>query len=105
MILVCLGVGLVLRDLQTVQFDLGEGDSDEHLDASVKHLKRSRLGWGHNQALLRACQDILEDIKICFPQEEDLEPPPNKVPPQTKVPKASPAKRPATRQSAAAAKL
>jgi hypothetical protein len=105
MVLMCLGVGLVLRDLQTVQFDLGEDDSDEHLDASVKHLKRSKLGWGHNQALLRACQDTMEDIKICFPEEDDLEPPPKKVPRKTQLPKPSQPKRLSTRSSSAATKL
>jgi hypothetical protein len=41
--LMCLGIGLVLGDLHTIQFDLGEDDSDEHLSASVKHLKASKL--------------------------------------------------------------
>jgi hypothetical protein len=102
-VLVCLGIGLVLRDLRTVQFDLGEGDSDEHLDESVKYLKHSRLGWGHTQALLRACRDIMDDIQICFPEEEDPLPLP-KVTRKPKVPKPTP-KRASTRQTAAAAKL
>jgi hypothetical protein len=59
----CLGVGLILRDLDFCQFRTGEGDE---ISADINHIARSALNWGHYQALLSACKDILEDIEICF---------------------------------------
>lgn len=77
-VLICLGIGLVLRDLQTHQFDLGEDSSDEQLDATVKHLKHSKLGWAQHQVLARCCMDLRKDIRLCFNEEEqaDREPTP-----------------------------
>jgi hypothetical protein len=75
-LLMCLGIGLVLRDLHTGQFELGEGDSDDHLPASTKHLKRSKLGWAQNQVLQRCCQEMWSDMQLCFNQDEHPQTPP-----------------------------
>lgn len=112
-VLICLGIGLVLRDLQTHQFELGEDSSDEHLDATVKHLKHSKLGWAQTQVLARCCQDLRKDIRICFNEEEEPEtspPPPAKSRTPRSRRKPSPPKqtlfpRRATRQSAAATEM
>jgi hypothetical protein len=74
--LMCLGIGLVLQDLHTIQFDLGEDDSDEHLSASVKHLKTSKLEWAQNQVMLRCCQEMWSDIQLFFTVEQEPETPP-----------------------------
>lgn len=110
MALMCLGIGLVLRDLWTNQFELGEDSSDEGLDDSVKHLKHSRLGWPESQVLLRCCQDIRRDIRLCFNEEQEPETP---TPPRPKPktprnnrkpdpPRRKAPKRGGTRQTAAA---
>jgi hypothetical protein len=78
MILMCLGVGLVLRDLDKIQFGLGEEeDSDAESDPSVQLLKNSKLTWGHTQAILGACQDIMDDVTVCFQEETELQKPGN----------------------------
>jgi hypothetical protein len=102
-ILMCLGIGLVLRDLHTMQFELGEdNEADDDLDPLVHHLKTSKLHWGHSQALAGACEDVMQDIAICFPAEEDPHPPPKK--PVKVIPqKQSPPPRPRTRGATAAA--
>jgi hypothetical protein len=74
-IIMCLGIGLVLRDLEFSQFQTGE--ENRHgiiLDSSNQHLAHSILEWGHHQALLHVCNDLLEDIQICFHDEEDHHP-------------------------------
>jgi hypothetical protein len=79
MILMCLGVGLVLRDLAKIQFGFGEEeDNDGDSDMSVQHLKTSKLTWGHTQALLGACQDIIDDVGVCFQDENRSQHPGNK---------------------------
>jgi nitrogen fixation-related uncharacterized protein len=104
-ILICLGIGLVLWDLNTIQFDLGEGDdADDADDPSVHHLKGSALAWGHAQAILGTCQDIMEDIAICFPAEEDPQPPPKKIL-KAILQKQSPPRGRMTRRATAAAHL
>lgn len=113
MVLICLGIGLVLRDLRIHQFELGEDSSDEHLDATVRHLKHSKLGWAQTQVLLRCCQDIRKDIWLCFNEEEEPEtptPPPAKSrAPRSRLkatpPKQTTSNRRATRLTAAATKL
>ena len=113
MVLMCLGIGLVLRDLHTHQFELGEDSSDEHLDATVKHLKHSKLGWAQTQVMIRCCQDLRKDIRLCFNEEEEPEIP---TPPPAKTraprshhkpspPRQTPSNRRATRQMTAATKL
>ena len=113
MVLMCLGIGLVLRDLRMHQFELGEDSSDEHLDATVKHVKHSKLGWGQTQALLRCCQDLRRDIRLCFNEEEEPEtptPPParSRAPRsrrRTSPPKAGPSSQRVTRKIVAVTKL
>jgi hypothetical protein len=103
-ILMCLGIGLVLRDFHTMQFDLGEGsEADDDLDPSVHHLKMSKLHWGHSQALAGACVDILQDIAICFPEEEEDPQPAPKKPVKAITQKQSHPTRPRTRGATAAA--
>jgi hypothetical protein len=78
MISMCLGVGLVLRDLAKIQFGLGEEENtDGDSDLSVQHLKSSKLTWGHTQAILGACQDIIDDVGVCFQDEQEPQHPRN----------------------------
>jgi hypothetical protein len=78
MILMCLGVGLVLRDLAKMQFGLGEeDDTDPAVHQSVQHLKHSKLTWGHTQAILDACQDVMDDVTVCFQDETESQHPGN----------------------------
>jgi hypothetical protein len=101
----CLGIGLVLRDLNTIQFDLGEGDDADDVEEPLQHLKTSKLTWGHSKAILGACRDIMDDIAICFQEEEEPQCPAKK-PVKANPPKPSPPRWPTTRRSAAeAAKL
>jgi hypothetical protein len=113
-VLMCLGIGLVLRDLRTGQFELGEDSSDEHLDASVKHLKKSKLGWAQSQVMVRCCQDLRKDIRLCFNEEEEegetLPLPRSKSTApksccQASPPKQTPSNQCVTRKSAAATNL
>jgi hypothetical protein len=62
----CLGVGLVLRDLHFNQFQTGSADEDSRIEDASTHVVQSVLNWGHYQALLSACRDLLEDMEICF---------------------------------------
>lgn len=91
MILMSLGVGLVLRDLAMIQFGLGEeGDTDPAVDLSVQHLKHSKLTWGHTQAILEACQDVIDDVAVCFQEETQSKHPANKsVKPASPKPSSS----------------
>jgi len=66
-LLVCLGIGLVLRDLHVIQFDLGEGeDVSGDIDPAIKHLQKSKLEWAHTQVLLPICISIAEDLRTCL---------------------------------------
>jgi hypothetical protein len=66
-ITMCLGVGLILRDLDFAQFQADDADQDDgNLDLSNRHVAKSVLDWGHCQALLLACRDVSEDMGICF---------------------------------------
>src|SRR5262249_40921927 len=69
-LLMCLGIGLVLRDLSTIQFGLDENDSSESL---IPQLHFSCLNWGHSQALLAVCTEIVNDITICLDDTHDLD--------------------------------
>jgi hypothetical protein len=62
----CLGVGLVLRDLHLNQFQTGSADQNCRIGDASTHVVQSVLNWGHYQALLSACRDLLEDMEICF---------------------------------------
>ena len=35
-------------------------------------MAQSVLNWGHYQALLSACRDVLDDIDICFDLNQDV---------------------------------
>jgi hypothetical protein len=87
MILMCLGVGLVLRDLAKMQFGFGEEeDNDGDSDVSIQHLKNSKLTWGHTQAMLGACQDIIDDVGVCFQEENGPQNPGNTAKPSSAKP-------------------
>jgi hypothetical protein len=112
MVLICLGIGLVLQDLHMLQFELGEDSSDEHLDPTVKHMKHSKLGWAQTQVLLRCCQDLRRDIRLCFNEEDDPDTP-TPLPAKSRAPrsrrkpgspKPGPSNRRATRWTTAATK-
>ena len=62
----CLGVGLVLRDLHFRQFKTSSDDEDSSNGGTSTHAIKSVLNWGHYQALLSACRDIRDDMEICF---------------------------------------
>lgn len=68
----------MLRDLAKIQFGFGEEeDNDGDSDLSVQHLKNSKLTWGHTQAMLGACQDIIDDVGVCFQDENRSQHPGN----------------------------
>ena len=75
-LLVCLGIGMVLRDLQVIQFGLGEGNEDSsNSDAAIAHLRKSQLDWGHSKALLRICNTIVDNLNTCLGELEEPDPP------------------------------
>jgi hypothetical protein len=55
---VCLGIGMVLRDLHIIQFDLQ--------DPASAHLKMSKLEWAHTQVVVQMCLTIVSDLKACL---------------------------------------
>jgi hypothetical protein len=72
-IVVCLGIGLILRDLQVIQFGFGEDNEDSPalpVDHAIAHLKRSRLEWEHANVLLRTCKTITANLKNCLENNE-----------------------------------
>ena len=77
-ILMCLGIGLVLRDLHAVQRKYRV--KGVVVDKSVRHLQKSALGWGQEQSLLRECIRLKDDILRCLGEtsETDDTPPPPK---------------------------
>jgi hypothetical protein len=73
-LLVCLGIGMVLHDLYTIQFELGEEDEDSgDLDPAIKYLKKSKLEWAHTQALLQMCLTIAGDLRECLDGQSRVE--------------------------------
>jgi hypothetical protein len=74
-LLVCLGIGLVFRDLQTIQFtEEGEDFPDELGD----FLKDTSLTWAHVDALADACHSLEMVLKSCLQSletDDDLEEP------------------------------
>ena len=62
----CLGVGLILRDLHFNQFPNGPADEESSIGDVSSHVAQSVLDWGHYQALLSVCRDACEDIEICL---------------------------------------
>jgi hypothetical protein len=74
---VCLGLGLLLRDLHVIQFELGEngeGGVSGGLDPTIEHLKKSKLEWGHSKELLRLCDSIVRTLEICLDDGEQQQP-------------------------------
>jgi hypothetical protein len=70
---VCLGIGLILRDLSVVQFGFGEENEDSRaqpVDPAIAHLKESCLQWEHANALLRTCKTITANLKNCLENSE-----------------------------------
>jgi hypothetical protein len=89
-ILMCLGIGLVLRDLHAAQYVYRK--EGVVADESAQHVQDSLLGWGQRQSLLRECTRLRNDIFGCFglELEPDETPPPS--PHQLKVGESSKAK-------------
>jgi hypothetical protein len=54
-----LGIGLVLRELYLIQFELGE---DKSASNNCPHLLTSQLTWAHTNALLQRCAAIEADL-------------------------------------------
>jgi hypothetical protein len=54
-----LGIGLVLRELYLIQFELGE---DKSASKNCPHLLTSQLTWAHTNALLQRCAAIEADL-------------------------------------------
>jgi hypothetical protein len=57
--IVCLAIGLILRDIQGIQFVEGEDNQDDHLKGSV-------LSWGEVGVLMSRCREMEQDIKACL---------------------------------------
>ena len=57
-LVVCLGIGMVLRDLRVVEF----GSEDP----ASAHLRKSKLEWGHTQAVVQMCLTIVDDLNACL---------------------------------------
>lgn len=87
-ILMCLGIGLVLRDLHAVQHVYRQ--EGVVADEAAQHMQDSMLGWGQRQSLLRECMRLREDIFNCFGLELERQETPE--PHQPKVGQSSKAK-------------
>jgi hypothetical protein len=77
-LVVCLGIGLLLRDIQVIQFGFGEDNqhaSSSKQNRAIAHLEKSQLEWGHSKVLLRMCTVIAADLKTCLAEIEQEEPP------------------------------
>lgn len=76
-LVVCLGIGLLLRDLHVIQFGFEEGNqhsSSSKQNPAIAHLEKSQLEWGHSKVLLRLCKGIAADIKTCLAEVEHGDP-------------------------------
>lgn len=75
-ILMCLAIGMVLRDLHAAQYDYGE--PGVVVDEAARHVQESCLGWGQCQSLLRECTRLRKDIFRCLGLELErvVSPPP-----------------------------
>jgi hypothetical protein len=69
-LVVCLGIGLLLRDLHVVQFDVQ--------DPTGAYLSKSKLEWAHTQVVLQMCTTLVDDLRECLDvgQSEDVATPP-----------------------------
>jgi hypothetical protein len=69
---VCLGIGLILHDIHTIQFELGESNEDSaDRDTALAPLKKSKLDWAHSQALLQMCITVAADLKECLEEAKE----------------------------------
>jgi hypothetical protein len=97
-ILICLGLGLLLRDLYTIQFDLSEDGEDDVVDKAALHLKQSVLSFAHLDPVLVTCGRMEADLKECIEhvnveqEDEGSEPVPPPKKPHT-ASKAPPSKK------------
>ena len=68
---VCLGIGLVLHDLDLIHSTLGGDGNQPAADQSgvPKHLLQLKLNWAHLQTLLQVCLNIERDLNICLGTE------------------------------------
>jgi hypothetical protein len=87
----CLGIGLVLRDLHAVQYVYRK--EGFVADESSQHMQDSLLGWGQRQTLLRECIHLRKDIFGCLGLELEREDTPPPDPHQRKAGESSNAKR------------
>jgi hypothetical protein len=70
----CLGVGLLARDIQSIQFDFSEGGQyHDGTDESVQYLQKSALDWMDLETLMDACTAALEDIALMFENPKDAQ--------------------------------
>jgi len=91
-LLMCLGIGLILQDLATIQFNLDESEMGT-IDPAALHLLKSKLNWAHSDALLKACEELQADFDICLegePENITITPPPLSPPPKKKTVSPSP---------------
>jgi hypothetical protein len=58
---VCLGIGLVLRDLEVLQFTLGE-DQKTLANPPPAYIQKSVLTWAHTQTLLQKIAGVEADL-------------------------------------------
>jgi len=70
-LVMCLGIGILLRDLRVIQDEFGEDRED--VDSSTKdpgmlHLQKSQLEWAHAQDVLGICTGIVGGLKTCLNQ-------------------------------------
>jgi len=78
-ILMCLGVGLVARDIHTIKFGFVKGGQYYgNVDESVQHLQNSALKWTDLQTLLDACSRACEDISLLFENPREAQAAPGK---------------------------
>jgi hypothetical protein len=74
-LVVCLGIGMLLRDLHAIQFELGNEDEESStLDPAMTHLRKSKLDWAHAQVLSQMCLAIAADLRGCLDGEEKEDP-------------------------------
>jgi hypothetical protein len=71
LILMCLGIGLILRDLEEIQFESSQ--EGYVVEEANRHLQKSALSWPHHMTLVRECRKLKEDIFRCLGVEFDRE--------------------------------
>ena len=95
-LVVCLGIGMLLRNIQAIQFISAEEDKDANgrsLDPMFAYLEKSPLEWAHVNVLLRVCRTIAGDLSTCVDQAEHV-PDPKSSFKEKKPPSKRPKKQP-----------